>query len=350
MLSSIVEALATIDKSKCVSPTVFLQSFKEYTRIISASPTSGAVVVCVVPGRISDLDSHICLDKATLSSAIQGRDKATIKVLKGQNALQVQDSSYKALIPFTDSEELPAVAKPEGEPTFVLDGKKAKTLLSLINKCSIERVHDSQPDPNIVVDAGPKLLKITSFDEMQLCSLKASSVFETNTKFLCPMATLQTVLALPFQKARFWINESGVTVGTTTWTVCVPSLAEGVASGDTVTQKLKEVLALKSTASVDLPTQGVRLFLDNTSGIYQTGALYQFTRNDKGLTVLLDGAKGQSKALLSKTSGKPINFGLHRSFLSFLLAHENEMVSINLVDGLVVLHSEKITYVAALAQ
>jgi hypothetical protein len=164
------------------------------------------------------------------------------------------------------------------------------------------------------------------------------------------MATLQTILALPFQKARIWISATGVTVATTTWTVNVPSLAEGVASGDTVTQKLKDVLALKSLASVEIPVQAVQLFLNNTSGIYQTGALYQFTRGDKGLTVLLDGAKGQSKAILSKTAGKATTFGLHRSFLTFLLAHESEKVTLDLADGLAILRGDKLTYVAALAQ
>lgn len=350
MLDSIAEALATIEKSKCVSPTIFLQSVKDHTRVISASPTSGSVVVCIVPGSVAGLTGHVCIDKGTFTSAIQGRGKAVIKVLRDQNALQVQDKDYKALIPFTDSEEVPTVAKPEGKPTFVMDGKNAKTLLSLVNKCGIERVHESQPDPNIVVEATIKATKITSFDEMQMCSLKGGSVFAEPTKFLCPMITLQTVLGLPFQTARFWVTEAGVTVATPTWTVVVPSLAEGVASGDTVTQKLKEVLSIKCASSVEIPTPAVQLFLGNTSGIYQTGALYQFTRNDKGLSVLLDGAKGKANTLLSKKAGKATTFGLHRSFLTFLLTHETEQVTLDLADGLAILRGENLTYVAALAQ
>lgn len=347
MLDSLAEALAIIDKSKCVSPNIFLQTVKDSTRLVSASPTTGAVVTCIIPGKVKGLASHACLDKGTLTSAIQGR-KGTLEIK--DDSLMIIDKSYRARIPFTDAEAVPNLTRPEGNPTFVISAKNAKALLSLINKCGIERVHDSQPDPNVVINCSPKAMSLTTFDEMQLCSLKAKPLFEEPTKFLCPLPTLQTVLALPFQTARFWVADSGVTVATATWSICIPSLAEGVASGDTVTQKLKEVLAIKAQSSVEIPSGHVTQFLTNTSGIYQSGALYQFARNEKGLTVSIEGAKGESKAAISKTPGKPVTFGLHRSFLHFVLGHEPDKALLDLADGLVILRGEHITYVAALAQ
>ena len=348
MLESLNTALLTIDKSKCVAPVVFLEPYKEVTRVVSAAPTTGAVITCIVPHKIPGLTKTISLEKATLASAIIGRPKATLKA--AEDHLLISDGSYKMRISSLEADKAPELQKPEGNPTLKISGKNAKALVTLINQCGIERVHESQPDPNVLITGTAKATEITAFDTMQLCNVKSKPVFDSSVSFVAPLPSIQTVLSLPFQEARMWILPEAITVLTSTWSIRIPSLAEGIASGSEVADKTKAILAMKTKSTVAMPVEAANQFLANTQGIYQTGALYNFEVTPKGLTVAIDGAKGDSKAMLGKVDAKPIKFSLHRSFLTFVLSKQTDGVaSVSISDSIAILKGENILYVAMLS-